>query len=339
MREGDSPQPRDHESPGAAAPAGGPDGASSQSEGPQWRITHSAEPEEPVSDVTPAGPVGDQSVGQEQQAPVDDNPRRPLLTFLTDFGLAWGPVGICHAVMKDIAPQVEIIDISHDIPAFDIRAGAWVLASALQYTPVCVHVAVVDPGVGTQRLPVALRCERGDLLVGPDNGLLLPAAERLGGVVEARQITNQDLMRHPVSTTFHGRDIFAPTGAHLAIGVPLSEVGPALEAGRLVEAPWRRPEYGERRVTGEAVLLDSFGNVRTNLESDSWPLTVGAWLRARTSAGECQAPVVRTFGEVGRGELLVYEDSSGYVCLAMNLGSAGRALSIEPGMLLEMEWL
>nr|MDQ3327361.1 SAM-dependent chlorinase/fluorinase [Chloroflexota bacterium] len=113
--------------------------------------------------------------------------RLPIVTFLTDFGLAWGPVGACHAVMAELAPDIRIIDLSHGIPPFDRRAGAWVLASVLPYLPVAVHVAVVDPGVGTARLPLALLAARGDVLVGPDNGLLIPVAERLGGVVEARE--------------------------------------------------------------------------------------------------------------------------------------------------------
>ncbi|MDQ3856582.1 MAG: SAM-dependent chlorinase/fluorinase [Chloroflexota bacterium] len=260
-----------------------------------------------------------------------------LITFLTDFGLAWGPVGICHAVMHDITPDARITDISHGIPPFDVRAGAWVLASALPYTPVSVHLAVVDPGVGTDRLPLALLCERGDVLVGPDNGLLVPAAERLGGLVEARRIANEDLMRHPVSSTFHGRDVFAPTAANLAAGVPFEEVGPAVDRSVLVPAPWRRPEYEDRRARGEAVLLDNFGNIRTNLETRKWPLQPGSRVRVRTSAGSAELGVARTFGEVGRGELFVYEDSSDYICVAMNLGSAGNALGVRPGDTLELD--
>ncbi|MDP9353185.1 MAG: SAM-dependent chlorinase/fluorinase [Chloroflexota bacterium] len=264
---------------------------------------------------------------------------RPLVTFLTDFGLAWGPVGVCHAVMRDIAPGIEIVDLSHGIPPFQIRAGAWVLASALPYTAVATHVAVVDPGVGTSRFPLVLRCERGDALVGPDNGLLVPAAERLGGVVEARHITNPDLMRHPVSATFHGRDIFAPVGAHLASGLPLGEVGPQIDPALLAPPPWQRPRYGEGHVVGEVALLDSFDNVRTNIEVERWPVAPGNHLRARTSGGEAEVATAHTFGEVGQGTLFAFEDSSGYACLAMNLGNAGAALGIRPGDSLELQRL
>lgn len=238
-----------------------------------------------------------------------------------------------------IAPAARVVDLSHQIPAFDIRAGAWVLASSLPWAPVGTHVAVVDPGVGTDRLLLVLRCERGDVLVGPDNGLLMPAADRLGGVAEARRITNEGLMLHPVSATFHGRDIFSPVAAHLAAGVPFSEVGPVIEAGSLVPAPWSQPVYSERSVAGEVVLLDSFGNVRTNIESALWPVTPGESIRVYTAAGEHEARVARTFGEVVHGELFAFDDSSNYICLAVNLGGAGERLHIESGDRLELERL
>lgn len=262
-----------------------------------------------------------------------------LITILTDFGLAWGPVGTCHAVIHAIAPDTRVVDLSHGIPAFDIRAGAWVLASAVEYMPVAIHVAVVDPGVGTERRALALRCGRGDVLVGPDNGLLRPAAERLGGVVEARRITNEALMRRPVSHTFHGRDVFAPVAARLSAGVSLAEVGPAVGVDGLVRAPWRQPEYADRSARGEAALLDNFGNVRTNIESDRWLPAPGETVLARMPSGERRLMVARTFGEVDKGEAFAFDDSSGYVCLAVNLGNAGEALGIRPGDALELERL
>lgn len=144
--------------------------------------------------------------------------KRPLITFLTDFGPS--APAVCRGVMLGIAPDANIIDINHNIPRYSIREGAHALVFALPYMPVGTHVAVVDPGVGTDRLPVALRTGRGDVLIGPDNGLLVPAAERLGGIVEARAIRNHDLMRPTISSSFHGRDIFSPTAAHLATGTP-----------------------------------------------------------------------------------------------------------------------
>ena len=263
---------------------------------------------------------------------------RLLVTFLTDWGLAWGPVGTCHAVMRSITPGLEIVDLSHAIPPFDVRAGAWVLASALPYAPQGVHVAVVDPGVGTARLPLALRCVRGDVRGGPVNGLLLPAAARLGGVREAREIAHRALMLHPVSATFHGRDIFAPAAAHLASGVPYGEVGPPVGVERLVPAPWAEPEYGEGSARGEVALLDHFGNVRTTIRADRFPLEPGGRVRVAAGAGEArELPVARTFGEVTPGELFAFDDSSGYVCLARNRGSAGEALDASTGDSIALE--
>ena len=260
-----------------------------------------------------------------------------FVTFLTDFGLAWGPVGTCHAVMAGVAPGIRIIDLSHGIPPFDKRAGAWVLASAVPYLPVAVHVAVVDPGVGTERLPLALRTARGDVLVGPDNGLLIPAAERLGGVVEVREITNLDLMRQPVSHTFHGRDLFAPVGAHIASGVSLAEVGPAVSIQHLSPPPWTRPNYAAHVVVGEVALLDNFGNVRTNIEERRWPIEPSRWVRLVTHSGPMELPTARTFGEMARGSLFVFDDSSGYICIARNQGSAGIALGVRSGDALSLE--
>lgn len=254
-----------------------------------------------------------------------------MVTFLTDFGLDWGPVGACHAVMHEIAPDVTVIDLSHGIPPFDLRAGAWVLASALPWMPIAVHVAVVDPGVGTDRLPMALRTARGDLLVGPDNGLLIPAAERLGGVAEARVLRNAALFREPVSSTFHGRDIFAPVAVRLAAGLPLAEVGPELDRSGLAGTPWTPPEYGVDLARGEVALLDTFGNVRTNLETARWRRPLPDALRLVTARGAWTAPTARTFGEIAPGALLAFDDSSGYLCLGVNQGSAGQALGLRPG--------
>ncbi len=266
-----------------------------------------------------------------------DGHARRLLTFLTDFGLAWGPVGTCHAVAASIAPEVRVVDLSHGIPPFDLRAGAWVLASALPFTPVAVHVAVVDPGVGTSRLPLAVHVARGDLLIGPDNGLLIPAAERLGGIREVREITNSALMRQPVSPTFHGRDIFVPVGAHLAASQPFEEVGRVVESGQLRSPPWKRPDYAEHRVEGEVALLDNFGNVRTNIEVQRWPIERNRILRLNTPSNSVDLPTASTFGEVATRDLIVFDDSSGYVCIAMNQGSAGEALGLQSGMALGLE--
>src|SRR3990170_41153 len=142
----------------------------------------------------------------------------PLISFLSDFGTGSTPA-VCRGVMWSIAPDARLLDLTHDVRQFAVRDGAFLLSRAVGYLPVGVHLAVVDPGVGTTRRPVVVRTERGDLLVGPDNGLLLPAARELGGPVDAWEITNRDLWLPNVSSTFHGRDLFAPVAAHLAGGL------------------------------------------------------------------------------------------------------------------------
>jgi len=142
-----------------------------------------------------------------------------FIAFLTDFGLQDDFVGTCHGVIKRIAPDVQIIDVTHGIEPHQVLQGALVLAATLPYMPVGVHLAVVDPGVGSARRPLALRDQEGHVFVGPDNGLLIPAAEAGGGVVAAHELVNPEYALQPVSRTFHGRDLFAPAAAHIATGV------------------------------------------------------------------------------------------------------------------------
>src|SRR5690349_6007049 len=160
----------------------------------------------------------------------------PLISFLTDFGAESAPA-VCRAVMWGIAPDARILDLSHSVRKYAIRDGAFLLSRMAGYLPVGTHVAVVDPGVGTPRRPIAIRTGRGDVLVGPDNGLLIPAAHVLGGVAAAHEIANADLFLSKVSSTFHGRDIFSPVGAHLANGLPIAEVGPEVDVPTLRALP------------------------------------------------------------------------------------------------------
>jgi S-adenosyl-L-methionine hydrolase (adenosine-forming) len=174
----------------------------------------------------------------------------PLISFLTDFGPGSAPA-VCRGVMWGIAPDARILDLTHGVRKYAVRDGAFLLARMVGYLPVGVHLAVVDPGVGSARRPIAIRAKRGDLLVGPDNGLLLPAARALGGVDAAHEITASDLFLDRVSSTFHGRDIFSPVAAHLAVGLPLERVGPAVDPATLVDRttwPARRgPHRTEHR--------------------------------------------------------------------------------------------
>ncbi|MEA2321758.1 MAG: hypothetical protein QOD81_1608, partial [Solirubrobacteraceae bacterium] len=190
-----------------------------------------------------------------------------VITFLTDYGHDDDFVGVCHGVMAGIAPDARVLDVTHGIPRHDIRSGALVLRRALPYFPAGVHVAVVDPEVGAERRAVALRTAEDDrVLVGPDNGLLIPAAQRFGGVAEAVEITRSTHRLEPTSATFHGRDVFAPVGAHLAAGAPLAEAGEPLDPDELVKL--QMPEYRaeDDGLVAHAVAFDRFGNVMLDVE-------------------------------------------------------------------------
>jgi S-adenosyl-L-methionine hydrolase (adenosine-forming) len=265
---------------------------------------------------------------------------RPVIGFLTDFGLD-GAAAICRGVMLSIARDAQIVDISHTVTKYAIRDGAYLLASAVPWLPVGVHVAVVDPGVGTDRRPVALLTRRGDVLVGPDNGLLLPAAGRLGGVIEARIIENGAWLLPVTSSTFHGRDIFAPVAAHLAIGGPFADVGPDVDAATLVELQAATATVGDGHLTTEVIYVDSFGNLRlaggvAELAAAFGTVEPGTRLELTPAAaplgdGRVTARWSRTFGETPAGELLVYEDSAGALAIGESTGNAARRLGIGTG--------
>ncbi len=256
-----------------------------------------------------------------------------FVTFLSDFGLRDDFVGTCHGVIKRIAPEVQVVDITHGIPARAIVQGALVLANTVPYMPQGVHLAVVDPGVGGPRRALALRDGEGRLYVGPDNGLLLPAAER-PGITEAHEIVNPEYALAPVSRTFHGRDIFAPAAAHLARGLALEELGPPIDPAALVRLELPRAELRPNRISATALYVDAFGNVQLNLTREHLG-EVGVRPGARIElelAGQCYyAIAARTFSDARTGDLILYEDSYGNVAVAMNGGNAAEMLGARAG--------
>lgn len=264
---------------------------------------------------------------------------RPVITFLTDFGPA--APAVCRGVMFGICPDANVIDISHQVPRFSIREGSGTLVFALPYMPIGTHVAIVDPGVGTERVPVAIRVARGDVLIGPDNGLLPEAADALGGITEVRAIENRDLMLPVISNSFHGRDIFSPVAAHLASGVDFASVGPTVPIGSLVRLPLVKPTIGEGVLSSVVVHVLIFGNVTfagtpADLEAAIGPLTPGRPLHLDFPAHE-GAPAVEehtiwheTFGRVPLGASLLMADSEGVLELADNQGNAAARLGLAP---------
>lgn len=255
----------------------------------------------------------------------------PVITFLSDYGLRDDFVGVCHGVIARVCPNARVIDITHGVDRHDVRAGALILHGALPYLPVGVHLAVVDPDVGAERRAVALRLADDNLLVGPDNGLLSLAAERAGGVIEAVDIAHSPFRLEPVSATFHGRDIFAPVAARLADGVPLAGAGEACDPDGLVRLSLPRPRVQDGVLLAHAVYIDRFGNVGLDVEHEDLSrlgLKLGHPVELETGSLRTRATYVRTFADVGTGELMVYEDAYRRLSLAVSHGSAAERLSL-----------
>lgn len=255
------------------------------------------------------------------------------LTFLTDYGLEDGFVAACHGVAIQIAPDTRVIDITHLVPPGDIRRGAAVLAQTVRYFPPAVHVAVVDPGVGTARRGVAIAA--GDsVFVGPDNGLLSWAVAEAGGAAEAVSLTGRALWLDNAAATFHGRDIFMPVAARLASGTPLAAAGERLEVATLVALPTPESRVRPGSVAAEVLTVDRFGNVQLSASgADAARAGFASGTRV-TLAWESREQAMAfgsTFGDVTPGELVGYTDSAGYIAIAVNGGSAADRLGLLPG--------
>ena len=257
----------------------------------------------------------------------------PVVTLLTDYGEHSEFPGICRGVIRRICPDAAIIDLTHSIARHDVRHGALILRNALPYMPNGVHVAVVDPQVGTERRAVAIRCGDGRLLVGPDNGLLSLAADVAGGPVEAVDVSRSRHRLEPVSATFHGRDVFAPVGAALAGGAALAEAGEPLDVDRLATLQLPRPRTDGDVVIAHALLVDVYGNVTLDVRHEDLPATglaLGRALEVGTPGQSRRATFTSTFADVPAGELLLYEDASRSLALAVNRGDAAASLGLHP---------
>ena len=243
-----------------------------------------------------------------------------------------------RGVVLGIAPDARIVDISHDVRKYAIRDGALLLWCALPYLPVGSHVAVVDPGVGTARLPIGIATGRGDVLVGPDNGLLVAAARKLDGIAAVHELRDPRYRLPVISTSFHGRDIFAPAGAHLALGVALADFGPPVDPASLIASPIADPAVGNGVLGSRIVYVDTFGNVklaglRADLDAALGALMPGDPLILELAGGDAGREPIRTtwqatFGDVSTGETLVYEDSYSRLCLAARESDAAAKLAL-----------
>ena len=237
-------------------------------------------------------------------------------------------------MIKQITPDADVIDITHGIEPQQVLQGALVLASTLPYMPDGVHLAVVDPGVGTNRRAVALRSGDGRLYVGPDNGLLVPAAERLGGIAGAWELENAAYRLEPVSRTFHGRDLFAPAAAHLARGLDPSELGAPLDPTSLVRLEVPAPVTRDGFIRAHVVIVDRFGNIQLNLTADDLSragIEPGTQVEIEIGLQRFYACAARTFADVRVGDIVIYEDAYGNIAVAINVGNAAEMLSARPG--------
>jgi len=258
---------------------------------------------------------------------------KPILTLTTDFGLADHYVGTMKGVILGICPQAQIVDISHEVRPFEIGEGAYLVAQAYRYfPPKTVHVAVVDPGVGTARRPILMEAA-GQFFVAPDNGVLAMIYSREEHKI--RLIGNQKYFLKPVSRTFHGRDIFSPVAAHLAAGVPASRMGKIIQD--YLRPGFEKPQRtGKRTWTGRILKVDRFGNIITNFHVDDFPdLERRDFLMA---IGPHEIDVLaRTYAEAGPGELFVIMGSSGYLEVSVGQGSAARQMGCESGAPAELK--
>lgn len=251
------------------------------------------------------------------------------IVFLSDYGLADGFVGVCHGVIARIAPDARIIDLTHQIIRQDVLGGAIVLARSTRFMPDdVVYLAVVDPGVGSERRPIAVETRAGAVLVGPDNGVLSMTWAELGGAERAAGISAPDVLLHPVSRTFHGRDVFAPAAAHLSAGLALEDLGPpvALEDLHVVDLP--APMVTPGSVGARVVAVDGFGNVQLNVTAAELE---AAGLGPTLAIGTRDVPRVATFAEVPLGGCGAIVDSQGYLALVVNRGSAAQLLGLSAG--------
>jgi S-adenosylmethionine hydrolase len=254
-----------------------------------------------------------------------------IITLLSDFGLKDPYVAEMKAVILSIHPQARIVDITHEVEKFNIRMGAFVLASATQYFPPgAIHVAVVDPGVGTKRRPVIVETKR-SYYVGPDNDLLMLAAQK-EGVGHVYHVNNPQYMLPRVSRTFHGRDIFAPVAAHLARGRSPSEFGPEIQGYNFPE--FAKPHVGASELLGEVLHIDDFGNIVSNISAEGLEkigIREGCSLHVKLDSETLTLKLCSAYGEVPAKTPLAIIGSTDFLEISINQGSASRTFKAKIG--------
>lgn len=260
--------------------------------------------------------------------------KRDIVTFLSDYGLEDEFVGVCRGVMLKIASHLRIIDVHHNIRRQDIRHGAVVLQQAIRFLPEAVHLAVVDPTVGSDRRAVAIEATNGEVFVGPDNGLLMPVLSECGGARRAFELTNGTYLLEPISQTFQGRDVFAPAAAHIATGVDPSDFGAEIDPSALVPLEVPQAWAHDDHLHAEVLQPDRFGNLQLNFGREHLKevgLEGGDRLEIRLEGHRLTVPLGNTFADVKGGEFVLVEDSYRHLSLAVNKGDAAARLQATAG--------
>lgn len=260
--------------------------------------------------------------------------KKPLITLTSDFGVQSQGVGIMEAVALDINSDAHVTHLMHGLPDFDLFYAARTMET-INYLPVGFHVCVVDPGVGTKRKPIIIETVRGDFLIGPDNGVLLPATRFLGGIKKAVEITNERYMRRPVSPVFHGRDIFTPAAAYLSKGVGIEEFGKEINKKDLAKAPYEEAIVEENKINAKIISINKFGSIHLNITHSEWDK-----MRVKTKDNiniklnnekNIKIPFATTFGDVQKGKALIIKDDYGRIEIALNRDSFQKKYKVRIG--------
>ena len=261
------------------------------------------------------------------------NMKNQFITLTSDFGVQSQGVGIMKAVALEINPDAHVIHLMHGLPDFNLFYAARTMETT-SYLPVGYHVCVVDPGVGTKRKPIIIKTGRGDYLIGPDNGVLLPATRFLRGIKKVVEITNKKYMRYPVSPIFHGRDIFTPAAAHLSRGVKIEEFGKELNPKELAKAPYEEAEIKGDEIGAKIISINKFGSLHLNITHAEWDklkvrLRENIILKFKNQL--IKMPHAMTFGDVEKGKPLIMKDDYGRIEVALNQGSFTKKYPIKIG--------
>ncbi len=259
--------------------------------------------------------------------------RMPLITLTSDFGVQSQGAAIMESVALQINPNVRVVHLMHGLPDFNLFYAARTMET-VNYMQVGYHVCVVDPGVGTKRKSIIIKTGRGDYLIGPDNGVLLPATRFLGGIKKAVEITNKKYMRHPVSPIFHGRDIFTPAAAYISKGIKINEFGKELKAKDLAKAPYEEAEAEGGRFNAKVISINKFGSIHLNITHSAWDklkLHTGDKVKLKFNKNSVELPYAVTFGDVEKNNSLIMKDDYGRMEVALNQGAFAKKYPVKIG--------